>query len=212
MNFWEFVSSLVWPLVVIYIFSYLQKPLIRYLPKLIGRLSKVTYKDGSLHFDKKLRDVEKDQKQRDKPMMGPSIESNKALLEESKDAENEKRKLEQHYSQTFQLLINSVGCSPVLAVISSWSIVERELITLMQKKNLSLLVFDPTEAVKSLSQSQTLHDWQVMEVNSLFSLRNNAVQITENGYRISPYDAHRYIEAAMRTVNMLISIKMVEDE
>lgn len=175
----EIISSIAWPLVVVFLIYQLKDRLAELLP----RLRKLKHKDTELEFSEKLNEL--------------AIES-EATKEEVIEPEKKPELNEQ-----FKFLMKLSDLSPRSAVIESYRVLEGASAKAAAKAYPELdskRVFNPMQIQKML-EGKVINKNQVHQFNELRKLRNQAAHMEDFELKNMPIEA--YVDIALTLANSL---------
>lgn len=184
MNKFEFISSLIgslaWPIVILIIVIILRQPIV----KILSSISKVTFNNIEMDFERKLNEIES------------SLEDNKEQLVKENQESN---KQEEQIKQIAEI-------SPSASITMSWSMLEQEIQSTIQRLAISPDFPLNNSALKNinlLKQEKILDSQTLGTLNELRNLRNIAVHDHLSDNKISYLDAIKYYELSLKIVRIL---------
>lgn len=190
MNELEFTASIVetmvWPIIVLIIIFILKNP----LSHLILGLSKFKYNDLEMNFGKELSKLEK--------TIGGGKEhiDNNSMVVNRSDEENE--------------ILSIAEIHPSAAIIVTWAMVEKEIISTINRLSISPDYPPYNSALKNINllKENRYIDTATYELITEFRvLRNKSAHLHNDGEKIKYLEAVKYYELAIKITKTLREIK-----
>lgn len=181
------IESLAWPVSIIIIIMILKKP----IDQLMLGIHRLKYQDLEIDFNKRLDEIDSK----------IETENNKEPKKELKQNNNELEQIE-----------TIAEISPNSAILLAWSIVEKELQSIVMRLEISSDYprNSPMKNINTLREMKLIDNQTVDGLNELRRIRNNAAHAQLNMRTISSDEALRYYEIVLKITSILKGLELKE--